>query len=103
MSFDEEEAVLEVSRRLKVPYASRENAILRMEQAQDLDRLIPKDVALRETVLPLFLHDGTLAVALVDPRDAALIERLWRSTGCLIQPHVSTRAQIVDAIERSYR
>src|SRR5579862_5232010 len=59
----EEDIAVAISKQLSIPYASRENKILRVERGQGLEKAIDEHFARDHFVLPLFLEDNVLAVA----------------------------------------
>jgi type IV pilus assembly protein PilB len=64
--------------------------------------LIPKDVAIKHTVLPVQRAGSTLIVAMSDPANIYAIDDLKFLTGLNIEPVVTTDAAIEDAIQRYY-
>ena len=105
LGFAKDEAIaMAISKQLQVPYASRENKILKTERDQNLEKIINEGFAREHSVLPLFLDDKVLAVAMISPEDMVLIDNLRLVTGGLeIQPFVATRAQILKAIDDFYQ
>lgn len=99
---DDESAVLELAKRLGIPYASRANKVLVMQRDQGLKVLVPEAFAREDLIFPLFIDGDVLAVAMVDPTDQALIDRLERSSGLNIQPFIAAKAELVLAIDESY-
>src|SRR5688572_128372 len=68
LGFATEEAIaIAVSKLLGVPYASKENKILRPERGQKLDMVINEKFARDNVLLPLFLDENVLAVAMAEP------------------------------------
>ncbi|MBI5240841.1 MAG: Flp pilus assembly complex ATPase component TadA [Elusimicrobia bacterium] len=104
LGFLTDEAIaVAISKQLGVPYASRENKILKVEKGQNLERIISEAYARDHCVLPLFLDESVLAVAMTNPEDMMLVDNLKLLTsGLEIQPFVSTRAQILKAIDEFY-
>jgi len=100
---DEESIAIAYSKLLGLPYASKENRILKVEKSQDLDKLISEDYAREHLLLPLFLDDKILAVAMVDPDNILLRDNLRIMTGCEIQPFVTTKTQIIKVIDDFYQ
>lgn len=99
---DDESAVIELAKRLGIPYASRSNRILVMQRDQGLKVLVPEAVAREDLIFPLFIDGDVLAVAMVDPTDQALIDRLERSSGRNIQPFIAVKDELILAIDESY-
>ena len=103
LGFATEEAIaLAVSKLVGVPYASRENKILRPEKDQKLHEIIEERFDREHSVLPLFQEDGVLAVAMAEPSDMLLIENMKVMTGMEIQPFIATKAQILKVIDEFY-
>ncbi|PCI36635.1 MAG: type II secretion system protein GspE [Elusimicrobia bacterium] len=103
LGFATEEAIaIAVSKLLGVPYASRENKILKPEKNQDLDKLIDENFARENVLLPLFVDEGILAIALAEPDNVLIMENLKLMTGFEPQPFISTKAQIMKAIDEFY-
>lgn len=68
----------------------------------DVIRLIPEPLARKLGVLPLFLVEKELTVAIVDPTEIQTIDFLARETRCLIQPVLAPRRQLLAAHDRYY-
>ncbi|MEQ1573345.1 MAG: ATPase, T2SS/T4P/T4SS family [Vicinamibacterales bacterium] len=64
--------------------------------------LIPKELALRRTVIAVAVDKNVLTVAMADPLLFSLVQDLEFQTGYRIKQVVSTRAEILDAIHASY-
>lgn len=64
--------------------------------------LIPGEIARKAQVLPLYILNGVLTVAMPDPLDTALRKRLEGIAGMRISPMFSLPAEIHDAIEIHY-
>lgn len=65
--------------------------------------LIPKEVAIKHTVLPVQKAGSTLIVAMNDPSNIYAIDDLKFLTGLNIEPVVTTDAAIEEAIVRYYQ
>jgi type IV pilus assembly protein PilB len=104
LGFTTDEAIaIAISKQLSVPYASRENKILKVEKGQSLERIVSEAYAREHCVLPLFIDEGILAVAMTNPEDMMLLDNLKLLTaGLEIQSFVATRAQILKAIDEFY-
>lgn len=98
----EESAAIEKAKVLGIPYASHENKILVMQKDQGLKAMVPEESARRDLVLPLFIDGNVLAVAMVNPEDQALLDRLGRDSGLDIQPFIAAKHQLIQAIDESY-
>lgn len=103
MGFATEEAIaIAVSKLLGVPYASRENKILSPEKGQNLEKIVEERYARDNLLLPLFLEDQMLAVAMAEPDNVMVLDNLRLMTGYEIQPFISTKAQILKTIDDFY-
>ncbi|MBI3547443.1 MAG: Flp pilus assembly complex ATPase component TadA [Elusimicrobia bacterium] len=103
LGFANEEAIaLGIARQLGIPYASRENKVLRVDKTQKLDGIINERFARDNMILPLFIDERVLTVAMADPDNVLVIENLQLMTGYDISPAISTRAQILKAIDEFY-
>ena len=103
LGFATEEAIaIAVSKLLGVPYASRENKILSPEKGQDLEKKVDERFARDNLLLPLFLEDQVLAVAMAEPDNVMILDNLRLMTGFEIQPFISTKAQILKTIDDFY-
>lgn len=98
----EEHITIAISKQIGIPYASRENGILKPESGQGLDKVLGEKFARDQLVLPLFMEDSTLAVAMVDPTNLLLLDNLRLMTGCEIQPFITSKAQLLNVIDQFY-
>jgi general secretion pathway protein E len=65
--------------------------------------LVPEPVARKYSVIPVDITDGTLIVAMEDPRDIEAIEELEAITRKRIEPVLSTTQDIQEMIDLNYR
>ena len=98
----EESVAIGVSKLLGIPYASKENKILKPEKSQGLDKLINEQYSRENQVLPLFQEERMLAVAMASPSNMMMMENLKLMTGFEITPFVATKTQILKAIDDFY-
>ena len=89
----EEQVTLALSKHFSVPYASKENGILVPEKEQNLQKIIPEKFARENMVVPLFIEDEALAVALLDPTNLS---------GKQIQPFIASKSQLLNALDSFY-
>ena len=68
----------------------------------DVARLIPKELAKRHTAIPVRRKDGTLYVAMADPRNVNAIDDLRVVTQMDIRPLLAAEEDIGEAIELYY-
>ncbi len=99
---DEEEIAKQTAKKLGVPYACFDNKILKMQKGENLETIIPEPFARENLVMPLFLDGETLAVAMANPSDKALADKIKLITGQDLQPFISSRTQLLAAIKRHY-
>ncbi|MEK9144652.1 MAG: hypothetical protein AAB339_03470, partial [Elusimicrobiota bacterium] len=98
----EDTLAMAVSKMIGVPFASKENKILVPEKGQGLQNVIEERFARENALLPLFLDETVLAVALAEPENVLVLDNLKLMTGFDIQPFISTKSQIMKAIDDFY-
>ncbi|WP_424244084.1 type IV pilus assembly protein PilB [Elusimicrobium posterum] len=98
----EEQITIALSKHFSVPYASRENNILIPEKEQNLQDVIKEKFARENLVLPLFLEEGVLAIAMYEPSNIFLLENIKMLTGFEVQPFIASKSQILIAIDAFY-
>ena len=104
LGFASEESIASaLSKQLGIPYASRENKILKVEKGQGLEKIIDESYAREHLALPLFLEDGVLAVAMAEPENVMTLENLRVKSGMDIQRFVAAKSQILRVIEEFYQ
>lgn len=64
---------------------------------------VPKELAERYTLMPVAVVDGTLLVAMADPQNILALDDLRIITGHEIKPAISTKDDILAAIEEFYK
>ncbi len=87
-----------LSKQYGVPSISLEE----FEIDPEVIELIPKEVALKHTALPVQRAGSTLIVAMSDPTNIYAVDDLKFLTGLNIEPVVTTDAAIEEAIRRYY-
>jgi len=65
--------------------------------------VVPKELAERYTLMPVELVDGELIVAMADPQNVLALDDLRIITGYEIRPAISTKDDIVAAIDDYYK
>jgi len=63
---------------------------------------VPESVARENVILPLSMENGALKIVMSDPSDFATVEKLQFILNKDIQPALSPRPQIIEAINRHY-
>ena len=98
----EDDIAVALSKQYGMPYASRDNKILKAEKGQNLEKVVPENFARENLLLPLFADNNVLAVAISDPENVLMLDNLKLLTGHEIQPFISTKTQIIKAIDEFY-
>ncbi|MFH1397021.1 MAG: ATPase, T2SS/T4P/T4SS family [Candidatus Omnitrophota bacterium] len=98
----EEQLVTLLGKQLGIPYFSLGTGMLRPASDQSLEKLVTNDFAMKNLVLPLSRTLNSLTVAMVDPLDLILIDSLKKLTGCDINPVITTKSDIIKAVEDFY-
>lgn len=75
------------------------------EQRPDANAIavVPRDLAVRYTLMPMEIADDRLVVAMADPQNVLALDDLRIITGYEIQPAISTKDDIVAAVEDYYK
>lgn len=68
----------------------------------DVLEVVPKDMAIKYKIFPVFKIEDTLTVCMVNPGDVQVIDALRRETGYSIEPAVSIEKDIVFAIRKYF-
>lgn len=98
----EDQMVTVLGKQLNIPYFSLGTGMLKPAADQELEKLIPQDIAFKNLVLPLSRTLRSLTVAMFDPLDLILIDNLRRVSGCEINPVIATKSDITKAVEEFY-
>lgn len=98
----EEQVTMALSKHFAVPYASKENGILVPEREQNLQEIIPEKFARENMVVPLFVEDEELAVAVLDPTNMFLLENIKMMSGKQVQPFIASKSQLLRVIDAFY-
>jgi len=95
----DEESILETKAALwNVPYIDLSN----YEVDPEVLELISDKAARQYKFFPLFRIDGTLLIAMSDPKDVKVIDKVTQLTQLEVSPALSSEKAIMDAIERYY-
>ncbi len=94
-----EDAILEVKASLwNVPFIDLKN----YEVDPEVLEIIPSDMARKYNFFPLFRIDGTLLIAMTDPKNIKTIDEVTQVTQLEISPALSSKDAVSDAIQRYY-
>ena len=98
----EDQMVSSLAKQLNIPYFSLGTGMLKPAADQGLEKLIPQEFAIKNSVLPLSRTLRSLTVAMYDPLDLIGIDNLRKLTGCEINPVIATKSDITRASEEFY-
>ncbi|MBN1578238.1 MAG: Flp pilus assembly complex ATPase component TadA [Chitinispirillaceae bacterium] len=70
--------------------------------SRKLVRIVPKEMAEKYKVIPLFQQEGVITMAMADPTNLRTIDHLKFKTGKEIEPVIATEKSIIEAIEKNY-
>ena len=91
-----------LSKQLGIPYASSASGLLSPQKGEGLDQLVTEEFARQHLVLPLSRTLNSLTVACVNPLDLITMDNLSRMSHCEINPVMTTKADLEQAIDRFY-
>ncbi len=77
-------------------------AINKYELDPKILKLIPEDIVREFHVIPLDKVGNVLSVVMSDPLNKTVKEKLEEITNCKIAPFISTKSEILAAIERGF-
>jgi len=98
----ESDIISMLGRQLNIPYASLKSGLLKPALDQGLEKLISRDFAVRNSVLPLSKNLNSLTCAMHDPIDLTLLDNLKKMTRCEINPVIASKTDILQAAEEFY-
>ena len=94
----EERVCRAVSELLHVDYVDVGSALV----SQEVVQLAPENLAAKRNILPLFVQDKMLYVAMENPMDIDLIQRMEFSTGMQIKPLIAPPSQLRETVRKHY-
>ncbi|MCP4396323.1 MAG: Flp pilus assembly complex ATPase component [bacterium] len=94
----EEEVCQAVSRVLSIDYVNIDEAQI----SQDVVQLIPEALAVEQNILPLFIQNKTLYLAMENPLDINVIQRVEFLAGMQIKPVIALSSHLEEVIRRHY-
>ena len=98
----EDDVAFALSQAFDIPLISSQSEYLIPNEDQGLEKLIPKQFAMRNVILPLSREGNTFTCVMFNPLDVMLIDELKKITGCKIIPVVATKSDILRSIEGFY-
>ena len=69
---------------------------------EEVVNAIPRDLAKRYRIIPVYRHDNTISVAISDPMDIDVLDGLRYALKCDIEPLVAPEKEIDEALLRYY-
>jgi Type II secretion system (T2SS), protein E, N-terminal domain len=87
-----------LSKQIDVPCIS----LLHVDIPKKVLRKIPRTVAIETKSVPVRMDDDRLEVAMVDPTDIEVLDRLERAAGITVTPLIAPESSIDAMIERVY-
>lgn len=94
----EEQLADVLAAQLEVPRVLLEN----FQFNANIVRMVPEDIARKYKVIPLFLREGVLTVAMADPSNLRTLDHLKFKTGKEIDAVIATEKSILNAIEKQF-
>ena len=70
--------------------------------SQEVIDSVPRHIARRYKVVPVYRFDSTLAIAISDPTDLELVDSLHYALNCKIEPLVAPKSEIEKALTHYY-
>jgi len=98
----EKDIVETLAIQLEIPYKSLEKNLLTPKPDQELEKVVPAELARQNLILPLSKDGNILTLAMVDPLDVVLADNLKNLTKCEINPAIATKTDIRSAIDVFY-
>jgi CheY-like chemotaxis protein len=87
-----------VSKQLDISYVDLTNTLCN----QNVIQLVPRELAIKHNILPLFIQKNTVYVAVEDPLNTKMLERLEIQLGMPVQPLIAQPGQLHDVIRKHY-
>ncbi|MCD6165834.1 type II secretion system protein GspE [candidate division KSB1 bacterium] len=94
----QEDMLQAIAEQLDIPYLDLENYEIDTKALQ----LVPSEIAYKYRVIPVFHIGNVLTLAMANPQDVTVIDKIRRLTKMEIEPAVATEAAILQAIEQHY-
>jgi len=91
-----------VSKQLNIPFVTASSGLLNPPKGQNLETLITEAFARKYLVLPLAKNLNSLTLACVNPLDLIMVDNIRRLTGCELNPVVTTRTDLEQAVNAFY-
>ena len=95
---NEYEVCRAVAELLNIRFIDIEDALI----SQDVVQLAPEELAARRSILPLFIQDKTLYLAMENPLDIDVIQRIEFRTSMQVVPLIAPPSQLRETIRKHY-
>lgn len=95
---EEKDVVAALVLQCSIPYI----AVNKYNIDKKILELIPREMAKELYIIPLDLVGKVLSVVMVDPLNEEIKNKITQKTGCQIASFIATKAEIEDAILKSY-
>ncbi len=82
-----------------VAYVDLDNFMIDDDQVS----LIPEEVARKYCVVPVFALEGSLGLAMADPRNVEAVDQVSHRTGLAVDPFLAAEEDIIKVIDRRFR
>lgn len=83
---------------LNIKYVDVEGALI----SQEVVQLAPEGLAAKRNILPLFIQDKTLYLAMENPLDVDVIQRIEFRTGMQVRPLIAPPSQLRETVRKHY-
>ena len=94
----EEQVAQAISEQISIPYID----ISRQQVNKNVIDLIPESMARENLIFPLFKMEKSITIAMKDPLNIRIIDRLKHITHCDVDPVISTQSAILKMIDDNY-
>jgi type IV pilus assembly protein PilB len=94
----EHEVCRAVSELLNIKYIDIAGALI----SQEVVQLAPEELAAKRNILPLFIQDKTLYLAMENPLDVDVIQRIEFRTGMQVRPLIAPPSQLRETVRKHY-
>lgn len=91
-----------LAKQLNIPYVTLKSGMIKPALDQGLNKLIPKEFARKNFVLPISRNLNSLTCVVYDPLDITLIDNIRKMSGCEVNLLIGSRGDIMQAAEEFY-
>ncbi len=98
----ETDIINSLAKQLNIPYVTLKNGMIKPALDQGLDKLIPKEFARKNFVLPISRNLNSLTCAVYDPLDISMIDNIRKMSRCEVNLLIASRGDIMQVAEEFY-